>query len=182
MDKKILRLIKRIVYNADKKAANSLVEIYYDEIFGFINKRVNSIEVAKEVTQDILVNMLQSIENFDEKKASFRTWLYVIAKRQLVNYYNSKGYKNDQLYHLDDLSLNHLVSMYENAQSVCELADIRSFIDSLDPKSREIFLLKVFDQYTFAKISEITRIPESSVKNNFYSTQELVRREFLWEN
>ena len=180
MDKNHKRWIRRIVQNGDKKAANALVSFYYDEIYGFIYKRLNNEDTAMDITQDILVTMLRSIKHFDEKKSSFRTWLYVITKRQLANYFASKNYKADQLYNLDDVTLNQLASMYINAQQVSELSEIKAFIDTLDHKSREIFLLKVFDQYTFAKIAEITNVPESTVKTTFYATQKRVREEFTW--
>ena len=42
--------------------------------------------------------MLGSIENYDFKKASFKTWLYKIATFKIIDYYRSKEYKQQSIW------------------------------------------------------------------------------------
>jgi len=178
VDKQVRRWIKRIKQSADKRSANALVSHYFDEIYGYVFKRVSSEEIAMDVTQEIFVNMLQSIDNYDGGKSSFRTWLYHIAKRRIADYYRSKDYQEDRLVDVADDATDSLVSKLEDAQNVAELSEITDFIDGLDPKCREIFKLKIFKGYTFSGISQIVNMPESTVKASFYATQKLVKEEF----
>ena len=179
VDKQVRRWIRRIRQSADKKSANALISHYFDEMYGFVFKRVSGEEVAMDVTQEIFVSMLQSVDNYDKEKASFRTWLYQIAKRRIVDYYRSKDYQEDRLVDIVDEGVSDLMSDFEDAQSVVELAEISEFVDGLDPESREIFKLKIYKGYTFSGISEIVNMPESTVKASFYATQKLIREEFL---
>jgi len=179
VDKQVRRWIKRIKQRHDKTSANALISHYFDEIYGFVFKRVSGEDVAMDVTQEIFVSMLQSIDNYDHGKSSFRTWLYLIAKRRIADYYRSNDYQDDRLVEFFDEGASDLVGDFEDAQHTLELAEISEFVDGLDQKSREIFKLKIFKGYTFSGISQIVNMPESTVKASFYATQKLVREEFL---
>ena len=179
IDKQVKRWIKRITQSADKKSANALIEHYFDEIYGYVFKRANHEEVAMDITQEIFVSMLQSIGSYDFKKSSFRTWLYRITKRRIIDYYRSKDYQEDHLIEMNDELNEQLVGNLSDAQNHVELTEINDFVDGLDTKSREIFKLKVLDRRTFSGISEIVQMPESTVKASFYATQRLIREEFL---
>jgi len=181
-DVQVKKWIKRITQRHDKKSANALISHYFDEIYGYVFKRVSSEEVAMDITQEIFVSMLLSIDHYDGMKSTFRTWLYQIAKRRIVDYYRSKDYQEARLLEIFDESTDYLTSHVDGAQNVVELAEISDFIDGLDSKSREIFRLKIFEGCTFRSISQIVDMPESTVKVNFYATQKLIKEEFKCNN
>jgi len=178
MDKQVKRWIKRIKQSASKKSANALIWHYFDEIHGYVFKRVSNEEIAMDVTQEIFVNILQSIDRYDDVKSSFRTWLYHITKRRIADYYRSKDYQEDRLVEIDG-ETESLITNLGDAQSHAELAEISDFVNELDSNSRDIFNLKVFEGYTFNGISQIINMPESTVKANFYATRKLIKEEFI---
>ena len=176
-DKQIKKWIRQIKRAPDKQASNALVKRYYREILGYVYNRSHDKEMAMDITQEIFVSMLQSIQNFDEKKSSFRTWLYRIASRRIADYYRGARYK----YSLQEVSDPVLLDeeKFEPAieQSV-EIHEINEFLDSLDHERQKIFKLRIFEGCTFSKISEMIGISESTVKTNFYATQKLIKKEF----
>lgn len=176
-DKQIKKWIKQIKRNPDKKAANALVKCYYREILGYVFNRCCDKEVAMDITQEIFVSMLQSIQKFDEQKSSFRTWLYIISSRRIADYYRSSTYQKS-LQETLDLTLIDEEWGDESMDERLEINEINSFLDSLDDDRRDIFRLKIFEDHTFSKIAEITGLPVSTVKTNFYGTQKLIRKEF----
>jgi len=182
MDRQIKKWIKRIKQSADKKSANGLISHYFDEIYGYVFKRASSEEIAMDITQEIFVSMLKSIDHYDQKKSSFRTWLYQITRRRIADYYRSKDYQEDRVISIDEELNQNLHSNLVSAEKSVELAEIEEFIDRLDPQSREIFRLKIFEKYTFSHIAQMMEIPESTVKANFYATQKLVKEVFLWKD
>jgi len=179
MDQQIKRWIKRIQQSGHKKSANALISYYFDEIYGYTFKRVGMEEIAIEITQEIFVSMLQTIDRYDHSKSSFRTWLYHITKRRIVDYYRSKDYQENRQMNIDDGLVNQSpTSCSEEAQIIAELREISDFVGGLDSRSQEIFTLKAFEGFTFGGISKMIDVPESTVKANFYATQKLVREEF----
>ena len=73
------RWIKRIKGNGSETAANELVSKYYKEMYAFIYKQTLNTELSLDLTQELFISILKSIQNYDSKKASFRTWLYKLA-------------------------------------------------------------------------------------------------------
>ena len=72
-------LIRKIKLFGSSKDADTLVRMYYDEIYYFVARQINDRDAAYDLTQEIFISMLRSIGSYREKLASFRTWLYRIA-------------------------------------------------------------------------------------------------------
>ena len=87
------KLIKRIKKKQDKEAANALILYYYKEIYAYVYRQTGNEELAKDLTQDIFIQILQKITMFDHKKASFRTWMYRIASNKICDHYRSKVHR-----------------------------------------------------------------------------------------
>lgn len=79
------KLIRKIKLFGSSKDANTLVKLYYDEIYGFVAKQMNDKDAAYDLTQEIFISMLHSIGSYQEKRASFRTWLYRIAINKIID-------------------------------------------------------------------------------------------------
>lgn len=176
-DKQILKLIKQVNRTSDAVAANALVKRYYREMLGFVFNRVKDKEVAMDVTQEIFVSMLKSLVSFEAKKASFRTWLYVIAHRRVADYYRELAKENPTVFESEDtggLTANNQTYVYQQI----EISEIKQFILTLEQPKRRIFEMKIYDDLTFKEISAQLEIPEATVKTSFYATQKLIRKEF----
>ena len=59
------KLIKRIKKKKDKEAANTLISYYYKEIYAYVYRQTGNEELAKDLTQDIFIQVLQKIAMFD---------------------------------------------------------------------------------------------------------------------
>lgn len=178
MDRDI-RLIKRIKKKSDKAAANELISTYYKEVYAYVYKQTMDKELSMDLTQEIFISILKSIYRYDEKKASFRTWLYRIATYRLVDYYRSKNYKYTSIVvPIDDFNIYDSEDMeitVENREDVEKIIDIVNRLDSL---SQQIFRLKLFADYTFSQISNVLEIPESTAKTRYYSMIKKIKVNF----
>ena len=80
------RLIQKIKLFGSSKNADTLVRMYYDEIYYFVVRQINDRDEAYDMTQDIFISMLRSVGSYKEKLASFRTWLYRIAENKVIDF------------------------------------------------------------------------------------------------
>ena len=80
------RLIQKIKLFGSSKNADTLVRMYYDEIYYFVVRQINDRDAAYDLTQEIFISMLRSIGSYREKLASFRTWLYRIAENKVIDF------------------------------------------------------------------------------------------------
>lgn len=170
MDKEFRKLIRKVQKKSDRESANKLIEYYYKEIYGYIYKQSPVKDVALDITQEAFMGMIQSIHGFDEKKASFRTWLYKIATYQITKYYRSKEYR---WYQQSDEIVDEIVDDSNFSESIdrqFEVEEVIEVVNQLDTMRQQIFRLKMFNENTFAEIAELLEIPESTAKTKYYNT------------
>ncbi|MGF7047400.1 RNA polymerase sigma-70 factor (ECF subfamily) [Paenibacillus sp. DS2015] len=172
--------IRRIKTKSDRTAANELVLKYYKEIYAFVYKQILNKETAMDLTQEIFTSMLQTISSFDERKASFRTWLYKISTYRIVDYYRSKYYKTTRM--MDPIEENDFsdhsdftirLEYREDVEKVMEI------INTLDVRTQHICRFKLFAENTFSEIAVQLELPESTIKTNYYTAIRKINRLFM---
>ena len=72
---------------------DELYEMYFKKIYNYIFGQVLNREVAEDLTEDVFVRVLDSLNDYDSSKAAVSTWLYTIAKNIIVNHQN-RAYVN----------------------------------------------------------------------------------------
>lgn len=74
-----------------KEGETSLFDILYSKyqkrIINYINKFVNDIETAEDLSQDTFIKALVHINTFNKDRGSFSGWLYRIAHNEMCNYF-----------------------------------------------------------------------------------------------
>ena len=182
------QLIRRIKKKQDRKAADILIDRYYREIYAFTFRQTGQRELAKDLTQEIFIRILQGIYAFDERKASFRTWAYHVASNKITDYYRSKTYKKECMQQsieqekdcesgfekMEMVYLTDLSELMVKKELICQIMDI---VVMYDREWVRIFQKKCFEEKTFAEIAGEMQIAESTVKSRFYQMVKRIRQE-----
>lgn len=87
-----VELIKRILDNNDRKAADELVSRYYKCVYKHIYIKVKDEETGMDITQETFIAALRGLGSFNDAKASFKTWLTRIADNKVTDYFRSRQY------------------------------------------------------------------------------------------
>jgi len=175
---KIQNWIKKIQKKSDPVASNELVTYYYKEIYAYVYKKTLEKELAMDLTQEIFMNMLETIHQFDEKVATFRTWLYQIARYRIIDYYRSRAHRQQELNHILEDDAHQTSDFLNSLLRQIEIEEIEHFINSLAEDRQVIFWLKIVEQKSFSEIAQRLKVSESTIKTRFYATLKLVRNEF----
>lgn len=175
------KLIRKIKLFGSSKDANTLVKLYYDEIYGFVAKQMNDKDAAYDLTQEIFISMLHSIGSYQEKLASFRTWLYRIAINKIID---SRRKNMPKVIPLEEV---------ESGEEICEtdqvdyiecmaqkqlLFQIERYVSGFRTDIQQIFRLHIYGEQTFGEIAALIGIPEASVKSKYYRLLKQIRKEF----
>ena len=131
-----------------------------------------------DLTQEIFVLMLQSIESYNQSLSSFRTWLYRIATNKVTDYYRSSAFRSAQLSDLVEDDIEGEADFTLTIERKMELEQIIAFVNQLDIIRQKIFRLKIFGNYSFVEIAQMLKMPESTVKTKYYATQKMIRTQF----
>ena len=163
-----VELIKRILDNNDRKAADELVSRYYKCVYKHIYIKLKDEEVGMDITQETFIAALKGLGTFNDAKASFKTWLtrilinhcYTIMDDTVPETADERAGTETSV--LDKLSYEEMEKMYGHHKN-CEW---------------ETFRLKVYEGYTFSEISARQGVELSTVKSRYYAMLKRVRKEW----
>ena len=170
-----IRLIRNIQRRRSRKAADLLVRNYYREIYVYVFRQLGNKEDAMDLTQDIFIAVLQSIDRFDSAKGSFRTWLYGIATHKVID---SRRREKPAWLSLDEAEIPDKTDYLEKLRDAELIRQIEEYVSGADETAQMIFRLHLFDEKSFREIAEITGLPEATVKTKYYRLQKKIREEF----
>lgn len=120
--------------------------------------------------------MLKSIDRFDERKASFRTWLYKIANNKIIDSYRSTYYKYVTVVEEIEEEFESYPSMEDLFVLKEEVNDILDIIGTFQTSIQQILRLKIFGEMTFAEIGSLLELPESTIKTKYYATVKKIKK------
>src|ERR687885_1894470 len=63
----------------------TLYRTYGPELYGFAVNSLGDRQLAEEVVQDVFTRVWRHADSFDPERASFRTWLYGIARNAIID-------------------------------------------------------------------------------------------------
>lgn len=163
--------IKRIQLEGHGGSANKLIQKYYKEIYSYTYKLVFEQQLALDLTQEIFIRMLRSIQRYDGQKASFRTWLYQIAHHHCVDYFRSSIYKmQSQLIDQPNKDFTSPDNIVETIIHKERLEEVYAVLNTFESQERMIILGKLLHNMTFNELAERLKLPLSTVKSKYYTT------------
>ena len=137
--------IEALVQRAQDGDATSFAELYerfYDKIFRYVRFKTSSSPDAEDITEEVFLRMLESINSFKWKGHPFSSWLFRIAHNLIVDYFRkSARHKTAPLEearahvgassHDMDQHLDIKLSVERVQQVMVELTDLQKEIMSL---------------------------------------------------
>lgn len=169
------KLIRKLQKTGKNQYANILIEKYYNEIYVYIYKKLFNKDEAMDITQDIFISMLKSINRFDSKKSAFRTWLYRIAYNKTVDYFRRIKSFDLDIEKIELISEDIFTKLIEDSD---QIERIRIYVESLSTNSQMIFKFKFYDELTFKEIAGELGCSESTIKTKYYRLISKIRKEF----
>ncbi|HOK17159.1 MAG TPA: RNA polymerase sigma factor [Candidatus Paceibacterota bacterium] len=156
-----------------------LVLRYGKKIQNYLFRFIQTKEEVEDLTQDIFLKAYSNILSFNPKK-KFTPWLYQIAHNELVNYLRKKHYLSTKFINLDfdvlaakSISENDILKDLENNLKF-ELIDKK--LNKLNFKYRQPFVLFFYENLSYQEISDILKIPISTVGTRIKRAKEIIKK------
>ena len=166
-------LIQQII-NGNSDAFRAIVEKYQDSIFRTCMGFVHNKEDAEDLTQEVLVNVYQSLKNF-KGQSTLSTWIYRIATNASLNFVRNKSKRNifqrieSILGFEKSKEIPQMASPNDNPEQLLikKESNDRLFIilNSLPEKQRIAFTLSKYDDLSQHDISLVMDITEGAVES-----------------
>lgn len=152
-----------------------LYDLYIKKIYQFIYFKTHQKEIAEDLTSMTFMKALKSIDKFNLKKGSFKTWLYQIARNTVIDHYRSHQATHD----LEDAwEIKDKVDIERDTDFQMRIEAVQKYMVNLKPEQREIILLRVWGDHSFQEISQIIGKSEAACKMSFKRVMEKLREDF----
>src|SRR5215831_19905224 len=74
----------------DKNAVGALYDAYVQAIYRYVSYRVESDQVAQDLTAEVFLRMVQGLPRFKDTGAPLGAWLFRIAATQITDHYRQR--------------------------------------------------------------------------------------------
>lgn len=166
-------LIKRAQQN-DQEAFAQIYEEHFDKIYRYVFLRVGNQEGAEDLTQQVFLNALQSISAYKWRGAPFASWLFRIARNQVIDY-QRKASKMQ----LTTLEIPITATGPEPEEIVGREMDIERVKDamsSLTELQQEVVSLRFAGEFSIAESAKLIGKSEGAVKAAQHSALATLRK------
>jgi len=161
----------------DKEAFTQLYESRFDKIYRYVVLRIGNKTEAEDMTQQVFLNALQSINSFKWKGIPFSAWLFRIAHNLVVDYLRKQR-------KVITIPLNESASRSDSdPQLVAEhRLDIEQLIAAtkrLTKAQQEVISLRFAGELTIAEVAKVMSKSEGAVKALQHSAIVALRKALL---
>lgn len=131
----------------------------YNEVYSHILFRMLDEEAARDVTSDAFLRAARFFETFDPSRAKFATWVKVIARNCMIDYYR----KQKTQVPIDDVPEGAFASEEDHAEQTVNTDLARQLLLELSESDRELIRLKFFEDLPNKEIAERLGMNASTV-------------------
>jgi RNA polymerase sigma-70 factor (ECF subfamily) len=156
---KLIELVKKAI-KGDNESFNALIQSRKESIYKVAYSYANNTEDSLDIMQEVIYKALVSIKSLKEPEY-FNTWLTRITINCSINHLN----KSKKVISIDD---KHIKDMTLHSSNTEEIMDLYESLKNLDAKYKTIVILKYFEDLTLKDISDILKLPLSTVKSQLY--------------
>ncbi len=153
----------------EQDALKMLIDKYTSSIYNFTIRFVG-IDNAPDVTQEVFIKVWKNLKNFDNDKAQFKTWLFVIARNTITDFLRKK--KMVLFSSLDKEEENFAESIEDDAllpdeilNNIQDKKELYKLVSELPNNYKLVLTLYYQEDMTFKEIGEVLGKPINTVKS-----------------
>ena len=151
-----------------------LYDQYIQKIYDFIYYKTLHKQTAEDLTSKTFMKALEKIGSFTMEKGSFSSWLYRIARNNVIDHYRTQKHDSN----IDDVwDLSDQKDIKADLDIKNKLAEVEKYLLKLSSDQREIVIMKLWDNLSYNEIAEITGKSVAACKMSFSRTLTKLRSE-----
>jgi RNA polymerase sigma-70 factor (ECF subfamily) len=149
-----------------------LVELWEKPLYYFVRRLVNTEDEAKDVTQEIWLNVVRKIGSVRDP-AAFPAWLYTVARTRAVSHFRKIPPfeplpENESTANVDCANRNNH-SLALNAE------ELHWALGQLTPPHSECLILHFLEGFSLEEVGTITGAPLGTVKSRIHYAKNALR-------
>lgn len=164
------------VLDGDIQAFRTLIRQNERLVLHMISRLVKNSEERDELCQDVFLKVYEKLGEFSFQ-SKLSTWIATIAYRSAINHLRKRRMLFTDL--PDDDRITSWFVETENPETITSEKDMDEFvfrlIEELPPQYKLILNLYHMEDMTYQEISQITGMPDGTVKNYLFRARNLLK-------
>lgn len=166
VEKKLLERAK-----GDKEAFGIIFEEYFSLILNYIFGRIGIKEEAKDLTEEVFIKALVSIDKYKDKGLPYSNYLMKIATNLVNDFIKNKK----RLILKDDIEIEYKDDFLDIEKKKFFL--IQKALIKLPIKYQNVLTLKIFEKKKIKEIANILNLNENTIKTILRRGTEKLKKE-----
>lgn len=162
----IAALVKRAM-EGDEQAFEKLFWLFSDRIYRYLRPKIRNSEEASDIVQDTFLAAWKNIQDLHDP-ASFRSWLYRIARNKALNHIRHENIVRRLLWRWKDPDTP--IVIYE--QLPRESVLLKLALELVNPTWRECLILQVIHGLSTKEIAKIIGKSDGTVRRHIKDVME----------
>jgi len=164
------------VLNGSSERYREIVNRYHPKLLRYTITLIGNKDKAEDIVQETFIKAYVNLHSFDTKK-KFSSWLYRIAHNEAIN--NIRKYRREVSLEENELFVNKIASSQNVSKEVIDnekALEIGRCIQKLSIKYSEPLELFYIGEKTYEEISDILRLPISTVGVRINRAKQMVKK------
>lgn len=159
----------------EPEAFGVIFDRYYDQIFGYVLRRVVSVHITQDIVSETFFKALDRLWQFRWRNVSISSWLYRIATNEMNQHFRRQKHSPhslDALLEEKGFEIQDEVDLLEDIlEQERELARTKEWqaarkqVALLSEKYQEVLTLRYFEDKKISEIAEILGKKEGTIKS-----------------
>ena len=151
----------------NKQAFTAIVHRYEAPLLRYIFRLgCKDSAAAQDLLQEIFVKTFVHLNDYDHS-LQFSSWIYRIANNEIVSYFRKERIRPSVLTKSENYFLFENIvddaAFIEQKNQGYTASEIAKAVGQLEPKYRDVIILKFFEEKSYEEISDIMQIPQGTV-------------------
>lgn len=155
----------RAAQAGDAESFGLLYDAYASKIHDYLYYRLHHRESAEDLTSRTFLKALEKLETYDPDRGAFSAWLYRIARNSLIDHFRADRPTAD----IEDVwdGLRDKTDLARDTEVKERLREVEAALTDLPRAQREVAVMRLWDQLSYAEIAELTGKSEAASKMTF---------------
>jgi RNA polymerase sigma-70 factor (ECF subfamily) len=164
----------------DPEAVGWLYENYFDRIYRYIYLRLGDPTEAEDVSEQVFLKMIESIDGFHWQGSTFAAWLYRIAHNEVVDTLRRHSRRPQiSLEPVSDILHSERDDPHRLAEQKDFHSDLRAAISDLTELQAQVIMLKFGSDLSNAEVATILDRTEGAIKALQYSALQNLQKKMV---
>ncbi len=148
----------------DREAIAEIYDRHVDRIYRYVRYRIVDGRVAEDITADVFLKAIESLDRFDERGVPFIAWLYRIAHARVIDYWRRLQRRPEV--EIDDPTVQEVVFDEEDANEtdVLQHRSLLKAVQHLTDEQQQVITLHFREGLSMTEIAQIMDKTEGAIK------------------